>query len=63
MQKEAIRRGLNKVTKELKVVYLVTDTSTSIKAFILMSKFLQSKCSIKPLKIKTFPLRQTEKIK
>ena len=38
MEKEAIRRGLEKVTKELKVVELVTDASTSIKA--LMGKYL-----------------------
>ena len=39
MEKKAIRRGLLKVTKDLKVVELVTDASTSVKA--LMSKFLQ----------------------
>lgn len=38
MEKEAIRRGLEKVTKELKVMELVTDASTSVKA--LLGKYL-----------------------
>ena len=47
MEKEAIRRGLEKVTKELKVVKLVTDALTSIKA--LMGKYLLDKSFINPL--------------
>ena len=47
MEKEAIRRGLEKVTKELKVVKLVTDASTSIQA--LMGKYLLDKSCINPL--------------
>ena len=57
MEKEAIRRGLLKVTKELKVVELVTHESTSIKA--LMSKFLQSKCCT----VVTYPLNLVIKVK
>ena len=34
MEKEAIRRGLKKEQKELKVVQLVTDASTSVKALL-----------------------------
>ena len=38
MEKKAIRRGLKKEQKELKVVELVTDTSTSVKA--LLGKYI-----------------------
>ena len=34
MEKEAVRRSLDRLTKELKVVELVTDASTSIKALL-----------------------------
>ena len=34
MEKEAVRRSLDRLTEELKVVELVTDASTSIKALL-----------------------------